>query len=62
MVRVRAWGAMVTAKIEDAEAPDASVTPPVNSKACAWLGVPESVPELLSESPFGKPPPRTDHE
>ena len=53
---------MVSAKAEDTEAPEASVTRPVKAKEPGWFGVPESVPEPLSESPPGKAPPITDHE
>jgi hypothetical protein len=38
-----------------------SVTWAVNWNVLASFGVPESVPELLSDNPVGSVPPITDH-
>ena len=56
VVMVSPAGATVTEKAAETDAPDVSVTWPVKAKVAAALGVPERVPELLSESPLGRAP------
>ena len=52
---------MLTVKAAEAKAPDVSFAWAVNVPPPAALGVPNTVPELVRESPAGREPARTDH-